>query len=43
VKAGIAPINGIEMFYDSDGSGELEPLGRSSDGGVTFPIEGFFH
>jgi len=38
VKTGIAPINEMEMFYETDGSGELERLGRSSDAGETFPI-----
>jgi hypothetical protein len=32
----------MKMFYETDGSGELEPLGRSSDAGETFPLWGLF-
>jgi hypothetical protein len=38
MKTRIAPINGIEMFYKTDGSGEREPSGWSSGAGETFPI-----
>jgi hypothetical protein len=38
MKTGIAQINRIEMYYETNGSGELEPLGQSPDAEETFPI-----